>query len=292
MSITGSEANGHSNGNGLEKPYSGHNELTRTMTLALSPDQYERLFFQPSAAKGDLSKRLGNPTLLGVMGFLIPYTCVIFSILNFQGSSAGSITSFSGSFLFIGGIAMNIAGIFEFILGNTFPMCVFIIYGCHWVNLGYINDPAIGLAASYTAGDVPGALAQAYNAGQGNYNVVMALISFCFLCGSLRTNIPFVLVFFTLVFLFSFFAAAYYQLGFNPTPAGLAHAYYYFKIAGGFGFVAMIMGWYLTLITACAATGVPCPLPIFDLSAKVFAHNSDALKGEHAGADTAATRNA
>jgi hypothetical protein len=60
MSITGSEANGHSNGNGLEKPYSGHNELTRTMTLALSPDQYERLFFQPSAAKGDLSKRLGK----------------------------------------------------------------------------------------------------------------------------------------------------------------------------------------------------------------------------------------
>lgn len=42
-----------------EKPYNGHNELSRSMTLSLSPDQYERLFFQPSAGKGDLAKRLG-----------------------------------------------------------------------------------------------------------------------------------------------------------------------------------------------------------------------------------------
>lgn len=274
-----------------EKPYNGHNELSRSMTLSLSPDQYERLFFQPSAGKGDLAKRLGNPTILGVLGFLIPYTCVIFSILDFQGSSPGSITSVSGTFLFLGGIAMNLAGIFEFILGNTFPMAVFIIYGSHWVNLGYINSPSIGVVASYAVGEVPGALSQEYNAGQGNYNVVMALVTFCFLCASLRSNVPFVLVFFSLVFLFSFFAAAYYQLGMNPTAAGVAHAYYYFKIGGGFGFVAMIMGWYLAVISACASTGVPCPLPIFDLSSKVFAH-SDSLQNEHAGASTAATRSA
>lgn len=39
---------------------------------------------------------------------------------------------------------------------------------------------------------------------------------------------------------------------------------------------------YLAIITVCASTGVPCPLPIFDLSQKVFAHNK-AAKGEHAG---------
>ena len=33
--------------------------LSRQVTLQLSPEQYERLFFQPSAAKGDLAKRLG-----------------------------------------------------------------------------------------------------------------------------------------------------------------------------------------------------------------------------------------
>jgi len=43
-----------------DKAIHGRSELTRQMTLQLSPDQYERLFFQPSAPKGDLAKRLGE----------------------------------------------------------------------------------------------------------------------------------------------------------------------------------------------------------------------------------------
>ena len=34
--------------------------LSRQMTVALTPEQYEKLFFQPSAPRGDLSKRLGT----------------------------------------------------------------------------------------------------------------------------------------------------------------------------------------------------------------------------------------
>jgi hypothetical protein len=117
------------------------------------------------------------------------------------------------------------------------------------VNIGYLNDPVHGIVATYAVGDVPGAPAQGYNAGQGNYNVVMTLVTFIFLCGSLRINVPFVIVFLTLIFVFSFFAAGYYQLEYDPTPEGLAHAIYYFKIAGGFGFVTMIMGWYL--VSSC-----------------------------------------
>ena len=38
----------------------GGNELSRQVTVALSPEQYERLFFQPSAPRrGDLAKRFG-----------------------------------------------------------------------------------------------------------------------------------------------------------------------------------------------------------------------------------------
>lgn len=253
--------------------------LDRQITMQLSSDQYERLFFQPTGAKGDLAKRLGNPTLLGVLGFLIPYTSTIFCLLQFKGSDSTSTVSVSGSYYFLGGIAMNIAGICEFILGNTFPFVVFIIYGCHWVNLGYTGDPAHALVAAY---GVDGATSKAYNSGQGHYAVVMALVSFIFLLGSLRTNVPFVLVFFTLVFLFAFIAAANYQVGYNPTPEGLSYAAKLLRVGGGFGFVASIMGWYLAIITVCASTGVPCPLPIFDLSQKVFAHNK-AAKGEHAG---------
>jgi succinate-acetate transporter protein len=135
---------------------------------------------------------------------------------------------------------MNIAGICEFILGNTFPFVVFIIYGCHWVNLGYTSDPAHGVVNSY--GGAAGALNQGYNAGQGNYAVVMALVTFIFLIGSLRTNVPFVLVFLCLVFLFSFIAAADFHIGLYGAE-GVARATYYLKIAGGFGFVTMMNGW-------------------------------------------------
>lgn len=36
----------------------GHS-LSKQVTVSMSPEQYERLFFQPSAPKGDLRKRLG-----------------------------------------------------------------------------------------------------------------------------------------------------------------------------------------------------------------------------------------
>jgi hypothetical protein len=68
----------------------------------------------------------------------------------------------SGSFYFFGGIAMTIAGICEFILGNTFPFVVFLVYGAHWVNLGYTADPLHGIVSSY--GGAAGALLCCYGA--------------------------------------------------------------------------------------------------------------------------------
>lgn len=45
--------------NGLNTAPS-NNTLSRQITVALSPEQYERLFFQPSAPRrGDLAKRFG-----------------------------------------------------------------------------------------------------------------------------------------------------------------------------------------------------------------------------------------
>ncbi|EHK99333.1 hypothetical protein GLAREA_08668 [Glarea lozoyensis ATCC 20868] len=267
-----------------DKPNFQHNgdTLSRQLTVQLSSEQYERLFFQPNAAKGDLAKRLGNPTLLGTLGFLVPFSVTLFSLLQFQGSSPTTIVAVSGTFYAFGGIPLILAGIGEFIIGNTFPMTVFIIFGAHFVYLGYTNDPLHAIEAFYGENGA-GALSQAYNSGQGHYSVVLALVAFIFLCGSLRTNVPFVIIFFSLIFLFSFLAAGYYQLGFNPTAAGASHAFYYFKIAGGFGFVAMIMGWYLAIVLSCASTGVPCPLPVFDLSSKLAPKSVDGAKEEHAG---------
>ena len=140
----------------------------------------------------------------------------------------------------MGGIAMNIAGLAEFLLGNTFPFAVFIIYGCFWVAVAYTGDPSHALLSAFGP---DGATSKQWNSGQANFNLVMAMVSFVFLIGALRTNIPNVVLFFTLIILFGFLAAADYQVGFNPTPEGLQVAAGLLKIGGGFGFVTAIMGW-------------------------------------------------
>ena len=118
----------------------------------------------------------------------------------------------------------------------------------HFVNLAYTSDPWHPLSAAYNSaagGAANTAIFAPYTSGQGHYNVVMAMVSFAFLLGSLRTNAPFVILFFTLIVLFGCGAGAEYELGNNPTPEGIEHANRLLKIGGGFGFVTMIMGWYV-----------------------------------------------
>ena len=97
-------------------------DLSRQVTLNLSAEQYERLFFAPAPPRGEtqLAKRLGNPTLLGLLGFLIPYSSTIFCLIGFQGSvPPTSLIGLYGDYYFLGSIAMNIAGVAEFVLGNS-----------------------------------------------------------------------------------------------------------------------------------------------------------------------------
>lgn len=79
----------------------GGNNLSRQVTYSLTQEQYERLFFQPSQAKGDLAKRLGNPTLLGLCGFLIPFTTTVMSVMQWRGTDSNSLVGFSGCFYFV-----------------------------------------------------------------------------------------------------------------------------------------------------------------------------------------------
>jgi succinate-acetate transporter protein len=159
--------------------------------------------------------------------------------LQIGGADSSSVVGVSGSWHFIGGIALNIAGLAEFVLGNTFSFVVFIIYGCHWLNQAYTGDPSHALVRAYGP---DGAISKAWNSGQGNYFVVLALVAFVFLLGSLRTNVPFVIIFFTLIIFFGFYATTSYRVGRDPIPDGLADAAQLLKIGSGFGFVAAVMG--------------------------------------------------
>jgi uncharacterized protein len=76
--------------------------------------------------------------------------------------------------------------------------------------------------------------------------------------------------------LFFLFAAAEFATGTATTAADGAHVLYLIKIAGGFGLVTTLAGWYLAILLACASTGVPCPLPAMDLSQSLFTRSKAA----------------
>lgn len=45
----------------VDKLHGGtENPLSRQVTVQMSPEQYERLFFQPTPPRGDLARRLGT----------------------------------------------------------------------------------------------------------------------------------------------------------------------------------------------------------------------------------------
>jgi len=238
--------------------------------VTMSPDQYERLFFTPAGpAKGDFAKRLGNPTLLGLICFLVPYTSTIFILLGWGGAvPPTSLVGLSGDYYFLGAIGMTLAGIAEFVLGNTYPFAVFIIFGIHWGSLAYTQDPIHQTTSAFVGEG--GAAGAAYNASQGFHNVTMALVSFILFVGTLRVNVLFVLVFLGLIFLFSFIAAADFSVPHATTPEDLEHIGFLLRVGGGFGMLGVICGWYLALLTVMEAVGLPNILPVFDLSSKVF----------------------
>lgn len=98
--------------------------------------------------------------------------------------------------------------------------------------------------------------------------------------GTFRVNVFFTLTFFGLIMLFSFIAAADFAAGHATTQADSDHINTLLHFAGGFGFLGLVCGWYLAILTACEAVGIPCPLPILDLSSKVFPKKDPIVNGE------------
>jgi uncharacterized protein len=66
---------------------------------------------------------------------------------------------------------MTLAGVAEFVLGNTYPFAVFVLYGLHWGSLAYTQDPIHRTTSAFA--DVGGAEGAEYNASQGFHNVTM-----------------------------------------------------------------------------------------------------------------------
>lgn len=71
------------------------------------------------------------------------------------------------------------------------------------------------------------------------------MVSFVLMVATIRVNALFFLVFFALVMLFAFVAAADFRVASAATLADQEYILYLLKIGGGFGFIGLICGWYV-----------------------------------------------
>lgn len=104
-----------------------------------------------------------------------------------------------GIFFFVGPVLLLFAMVFEWIMGNFFPMMVMGLFAVFWLSFGMLQLPTLQLAAPYEAAlDVPtgaGALTPEYNAVIALYLIVWGFALFTFFVFTCKINTVFALIF-------------------------------------------------------------------------------------------------
>lgn len=147
-----------------------------TTNITLSSEQFERLYLQPQTqVKGDLRKTFANPTPLALLGFSVGLTPLAAELLGWRGAGGGTGNPQAtvGATIWFGGVLLLIAGMLEWVLGNTFPFIVFMGYGCHFLTVATTLTPFFSALSAYTDGNPYGDGSQvptmAFESGFGEF---------------------------------------------------------------------------------------------------------------------------
>ncbi|ODV64497.1 acetate uptake transporter family protein ASCRUDRAFT_74109 [Ascoidea rubescens DSM 1968] len=160
--------------------------LSKTLTMG---NQYQNLISkldnieknstanqsQPNTIKKSPQHLFANPGPLGLCSFAL--TTFLFSLCNARAMGIESENIVAGLAFFYGGFIQFVAGIFCFIVGDTFGCCAFASYGGFWMSWGAIHTDAFGIRSAY-GDDV-----QQFNNAMGFYNISWAIYTlFMALC--------------------------------------------------------------------------------------------------------------
>jgi succinate-acetate transporter protein len=102
----------------------------------------------------------------------------------------------SGIFFFVGPVLLIFAMVFEWIMGNFFPMMVMGLFGVFWLSFGVLQLPTLQLGAPYATIDDPSGMgSREFNAALGLYLLVWGFALFTFFIFTLKINTVFALIF-------------------------------------------------------------------------------------------------
>ncbi|KAI1610139.1 GPR1/FUN34/yaaH family-domain-containing protein [Exophiala viscosa] len=231
--------------------------------ISMSAEVFEKLYMTPETPRvGDNLRRFANPTPLGFMGFVIAAITFSMVLLGFGGASG--LSPVVGIFFFTGPLLLLLATIFEWIMGNFFPMMAFGALTVFWLSFGLLQLPTLGLATPYdsAAGAADGALSKEYNAAIALYLLVWGFALFTFLILSTKTNLGLASIFVTVTTGAFLLSGAYWKL----STGAYATAKILQKAGGGMILVTGFLSWYMTVVMMAAEMQFPIRLPVGDLN--------------------------
>ncbi|KAK7509525.1 uncharacterized protein IWZ02DRAFT_150385 [Phyllosticta citriasiana] len=240
------------------------NKIRTAGSISISPELFEKIYLSPqNKVKGELRKKFGNPTPVSLIGFLLALTPLSCILMGWRGASG--VSANVGAYYFCGGILMLLGAIGEWVLGNSFPCVVFMSFSGFWMSFGATLTPdfnAYGAFATDPSNPASGMQTVGFNSGFGFLMLAMAFMCFLFTILALRTNICFVTILGSLVFVFCLLAGAYWQ----TSNGNLDTARHLQKAGGAFAFITICAGWWILFAILLVALDHPLQLPVGDLS--------------------------
>lgn len=194
-------------------------------------------------------RRLANPSPLGLMGF--GATTFVLSMYNVQARGIMEPNVVLGMALGYGGLVQLIAGIQEFVCGNTFAATAFSSYGGFWLSFATLYIPQFQVTEAYTS-------TSELDSALGIYLCSWGIVTFIFFIASLRSSIALISLFFFLDITFWLLAAADLSGNANCGKAG-----------GAFGILTAAIAGYTALAGLLTKDTSYFLLPVGDMSRKL-----------------------
>lgn len=187
----------------------------------------------------------------------------------------------SGIFFFVGPVLLTFAMVFEWIMGNFFPMMVMGLFAVFWLSFGMLQLPTLQLGAPYaTAADPTGMTSPEFNAVVALYLIVWAFALFTFFIFTCKINAVFAAIFLLVSTAAAVLSGAYWKVSLGEYDVATK-----LQTAGGaLLFVVAALGWYMCFIIMAGEMRITLNLPVGDLSRfwpKTDVELADAERREH-----------
>jgi uncharacterized protein len=195
----------------------------------------------PSTAAVGWGGSIADPGPLGLAGFAL--TTFVLSVYNTKMIGSGD-TVVLGLALAYGGIAQLLAGMWEFVKGNTFGAVAFSSYGAFWLSYWYlVNHLPTGTAGN----DLTHGLA--------TYLLAWGIFTAYMFIGSLRTTGAVAAVLLALTLTYIALAIGNY-----------AESTGWVKVGGWIGLVTAVLAWYASFAAVVNFTFKKVVAPVFPLA--------------------------